>query len=78
MRTLLLLNLLALSAGAQPFIAGSTKLVGVEMVRQASSSDFVVVGTVIGPSAIGRRLTEKELRELDDLSKTLGGVSLYH
>ena len=73
MRTLLLLNLLALSAGAQPLIAGSTKLVGVEMVRQASSSDFVVVGTVIGPSAIGRRLTEKELRELDDLSKTLGG-----
>lgn len=44
-----------------------------ELFRLASSSDFIVVGTVTSSRPIGKRLTKKELSELDDLSKTLGG-----
>lgn len=71
--SVLLLNLLALSTGAQPLASDSTKLTGAELIRYVSASDFVVIGTVSAPSAIGKRLTEKESRELTDLGKTLGG-----
>ncbi len=45
-----------------------------ELFRLATSSDFIAIGTVTSSRAISKRLTEKELLNLDDVGKTLGGV----
>lgn len=45
-----------------------------EMFRLATSSEFAVVGRVVSSRPIAKRLSQQELSQLDDLSKTLGGV----
>lgn len=40
----------------------------------STSSDFAVLGKVIDTRGIGKRLSQEELRNLDDLGKTLGGT----
>jgi hypothetical protein len=45
-----------------------------EIFRLASSADFIAVGTVTEIKGTGRRLTEQEARELEDLSKANGGM----
>lgn len=71
-----LVSLLPASFVSQTSPVPYTDFAPEELVRLISSSDFVATGTVVGNSSIGRRLTEKQKRDLDDLSKTLGG-NLY-
>jgi hypothetical protein len=45
-----------------------------EIFRLASSADFIAVGILTEIKGTGKRLTEQEARELDDLSKANGGI----
>jgi hypothetical protein len=73
--TILAFSLLSVAALPQTPFNVSDILPG-GLFGMASASRLTVIGTVASSQGIGRRLTEQQRRDLDDLSKTLGG-SLY-